>query len=133
MIGNDSPFCKAFPSTDLSVPQREQNLKKARELLEQAGVGSGFSVTLTTEQFLEIPDYAVLIQSFAKKIGININAARRKPGRLLRQGRARPVRLARRAARHHRLRQSRRAERLPERAVDQQRHLERRALPQPDL
>ena len=72
-VGNDSPFCRAFPSTDLGVPQREQDLKKARELLEQAGVGDGFSVTLTTEQFLEIPDYAVLIQSFAKKIGIKIN------------------------------------------------------------
>jgi peptide/nickel transport system substrate-binding protein len=71
-IGNDSPFCPAFPSTDLSVPQRDQDLKKARALLEQAGVGHGFSVTLTTEQFLEIPDYAVLIQSFAKKIGIDI-------------------------------------------------------------
>jgi peptide/nickel transport system substrate-binding protein len=72
-VGNDSPFCSAFPSTDPSVPQREQDLKKARELLEQAGVGQGFSVTLTTEEFLEIPDYAVLIQSFAKKIGIKIN------------------------------------------------------------
>jgi peptide/nickel transport system substrate-binding protein len=41
-IGNDSPFCRAFPSTDLSVPQRDQDL-------------------------------AMLIQSFAKKIGIEIN------------------------------------------------------------
>jgi peptide/nickel transport system substrate-binding protein len=72
-IGNDSPFCRAFPSSDLSVPQREQDLKTARALLEQAGVGSGFSVTLTTEQFIEIPSYAVIIQSFAKKIGIDIN------------------------------------------------------------
>jgi peptide/nickel transport system substrate-binding protein len=72
-VGNDSPFCRAFPSTDSAVPQRDQDLKKARDLLEQAGVAGGFSVTLTTEQFLEIPDYAVLIQSFAKKIGIQIN------------------------------------------------------------
>jgi peptide/nickel transport system substrate-binding protein len=72
-VGNDSPFASVFPSADPSVPQREQDLKKARELLEQAGVGQGFSVTLTTEDFLEIPDYAVLIQSFAKKIGIKIN------------------------------------------------------------
>ena len=72
-VGNDSPFCPAFPSTDSSVPQREQDLKKARELMEQAGVGQGFSVTLTTEQFIEIPSYAVIIQSFAKKIGIDIN------------------------------------------------------------
>jgi peptide/nickel transport system substrate-binding protein len=71
-VGNDSPFCSAFPSTDSSIPQRDQDLKKARELLGAAGVSNGFSVTLTTEQFLEIPDYAVLIQSFAKKIGIDI-------------------------------------------------------------
>ena len=72
-VGNDSPFASVFPSADPSVPQREQDLKKARDLLEQAGVGQGFSVTLTTEDFLEIPDYAVLIQNFAKKIGIKIN------------------------------------------------------------
>jgi peptide/nickel transport system substrate-binding protein len=72
-VGNDSPFASVFPSADPTVPQREQDLKKARDLLEQAGVGQGFSVTLTTEDFLEIPDYAVLIQSFAKKIGIKIN------------------------------------------------------------
>jgi len=72
-VGNDSPFSSVFPSTDPTVPQREQDLKQARALLEQAGVGQGFSVTLTTEEYLEIPDYAVLIQSFAKKIGIKIN------------------------------------------------------------
>ena len=72
-VGNDSPFSSVFPSADPTVPQREQDLKKARALLEQAGVAQGFSVTLTTEDFLEIPDYAVLIQSFAKKIGIKIN------------------------------------------------------------
>jgi len=72
-VGNDSPFASVFPSADPSVPQRDQDLKQARALLEQAGVGQGFSVTLTTEEFLEIPDYAVLIQSFAKKIGIKIN------------------------------------------------------------
>lgn len=72
-LGNDSPFAPVFPSTDLSVPQREQNLAQARDLLRQAGVGSGFSVTLTTEQYLEIPDFAVLVKSFAEKIGIDIN------------------------------------------------------------
>lgn len=72
-LGNDSPFAPVFPSTELSVPQREQNLAQARDLLHQAGVGSGFSVTLTTEQYLEIPDFAILVKSFAEKIGIDIN------------------------------------------------------------
>lgn len=72
VVGNDSPFGPMFPMTDRSVPQREQDIRKARELLKAAGVGDGFKVTLTTERYIEIPDYAVLIQSFAKQIGIDI-------------------------------------------------------------
>ena len=72
VIGNDSPFASAFPSTDPGVPQREQDIRKAKELLEAAGAGKGFSVTLTTERYIEIPDYAVLIQNFGKQIGIDI-------------------------------------------------------------
>ena len=72
VIGNDSPFAPAFPSTDTSVPQRKQDLKQAKELLEAAGVGKGFKVTLTTERFNEIPDYAILLQNFARPLGIDI-------------------------------------------------------------
>ena len=72
LIGNDSPFAPAFPSTDTSVPQRKQDLKQAKELLEAAGVGKGFKVTLTTERFNEIPDYAILLQNFARPLGIDI-------------------------------------------------------------
>jgi peptide/nickel transport system substrate-binding protein len=70
-IGNDSPFAAAFPSTDLSVPQREKNIAEAKELMAAAGM-SGFETTLTTEKYLEIPDYAVLIQNAVKEIGGNI-------------------------------------------------------------
>lgn len=73
IVGNDSPFASILPSTNNAVPQRVQDLSKARALLEQAGVGNGFSVTLTTEQYLEIPDYAVLVQSFAANVEIHIN------------------------------------------------------------
>lgn len=72
-IGNDSPFAPLFPSTDTKVPQRAQDIAKAKQLMEAAGAGKGFDVTLTTENFLEIPQYAVLIQNFAKEIGIRIN------------------------------------------------------------
>ncbi len=72
VIGNDSPFAPAFPSTDTSVPQRKQDLRQAKELLEAAGVGKGFKVTLTTERFNEIPDYAILLQNFARPLGIDI-------------------------------------------------------------
>jgi len=70
-IGNDSPFAAAYPSTDPSVPQREKNIAEAKELMAAAGM-NGFETTLTTEKYLEIPDYAVLIQNAVKEIGGNI-------------------------------------------------------------
>lgn len=74
-IGNDSPFAAAFPSTDPSVAQRQKNIAEAKQLMEAAGMEAGFKTTLTTEQYLEIPDYAVLIQNAVKEIGgaIDIN------------------------------------------------------------
>lgn len=71
-IGNDSPFMAAYPSTDPSVPQRQQDLAQAKALMEAAGFGAGFQTTLTTEKYLEIPDYAVLIQNAVKEIGIDL-------------------------------------------------------------
>ena len=71
-LGNDSPFAPLFPSTDTSVAQRQQDLTQAKELMEAAGVGKSFEVTLTTERFLEIPEYAVLIQNAVKEIGIDL-------------------------------------------------------------
>ncbi|ARP68188.1 peptide ABC transporter substrate-binding protein (plasmid) [Mesorhizobium sp. WSM1497] len=75
MIGNDSPFASSFPSTDRSVPQREKNISEAKQLMEASGMAGGFKATLTTEKYLEIPDYAVLIQNAVKEIGgaIDIN------------------------------------------------------------
>ena len=72
-VGNDSPFAPVFKSTDTSVPQRTQDLAKAKQLLAAAGHPHGFSATLYTEQYEEIPALAQVIQSYAKKIGININ------------------------------------------------------------
>ncbi len=69
--GNDSPFAAAFPSTDQSVPQREKNIAEAKQLMEAAGM-KGFEVTLTTENYLEIPAYAQVIQNAVKEIGGNI-------------------------------------------------------------
>jgi peptide/nickel transport system substrate-binding protein len=70
--GNDSPFASAFPSTDSSVAQREKNIAEAKQLMEAAGV-KGFDVTLTTENYLEIPQYAQVIQNAVKEIGGNIS------------------------------------------------------------
>ncbi|MEO8243651.1 MAG: ABC transporter substrate-binding protein [bacterium] len=71
-IGNDSPFMPAYPSTDPSVPQRQQDIAQAKQLMEAAGAGAGFQTTLTTEKYLEIPDYSVLIQNAVKEIGIDL-------------------------------------------------------------
>jgi peptide/nickel transport system substrate-binding protein len=71
-LGNDSPFAPMFPSTDTSVPQRAEDLNKAKQLLSAAGHGSGFSTKLVTEQFLEIPNLAQIIKAAAAKVGIQI-------------------------------------------------------------
>ena len=72
-IGNDSPFAPAFPSTATSVAQRQQDLAKAKQLVEAAAGGNRVKVTLTTETYLEIPQYAVLIQNFAREVGVDID------------------------------------------------------------
>ena len=71
-IGNDSPFAPVFHSTDTSVPQRTQNLTKAKQLLAQAGVPNGFSTPLLTETTQEIPHFAQIVKQSAAKIGVNI-------------------------------------------------------------
>jgi peptide/nickel transport system substrate-binding protein len=72
-VANDYPFGPRFPSTDTSVPQRSQDIGKAKQLLAAGGHPNGFSVTLDTEQYEEIPDLAQAIKSDAAKAGININ------------------------------------------------------------
>ena len=72
-IGNDSPFGPLYPSTDADVPQREQDLDQARQLLADAGMGDGFSVQLDTWNGFEIPDLAQLVKTYAEQIGITIN------------------------------------------------------------
>ncbi len=71
-LGNDSPFAPVFASTDPTAPQRHEDIPLAKSLLAQAGYANGFRVTLTTERFLEIPDYAVVIQNAARRVGIDI-------------------------------------------------------------
>ncbi len=71
-VGNESPFAPSFPSTNTSIPQRTQNIAKAKQLLQAAGHTS-FSVTLATEQYEEIPQLATVIQAAAKQIGVTIN------------------------------------------------------------
>jgi peptide/nickel transport system substrate-binding protein len=71
-IGNDSPFAPVFPSTDPAVPQRQKDIAQGKELMAAAGLAQGFKVKLTTEKFIEIPDYVVVIQNAVKPVGIDI-------------------------------------------------------------
>jgi peptide/nickel transport system substrate-binding protein len=71
-VGNDSPFAPLYPSTNTSVPQRTQNIDKAKRLLQAAG-HSSFTTSLATEQYQEIPQLATVIQQSASKIGVKID------------------------------------------------------------
>ena len=71
-VGNDSPFAPIFPSTNTSVPQRVQDLAKAKQLLAAAGHPNGFSTKLYAESLLEIPALAQIIKQQAGKIGVDI-------------------------------------------------------------
>jgi peptide/nickel transport system substrate-binding protein len=70
-LGNDSPFAPVFPSTDPTVPQREQDLDQAKQLLDAAG--GSFNVKLESWQGFEIPDLAVLLQNAWKEIGVTVD------------------------------------------------------------
>jgi peptide/nickel transport system substrate-binding protein len=71
-VANDNPFGPRFPSTNTSVPQRVQNITKAKQLLAAAGHPNGFSVKLDTEQYEEVPQLATVIAQDAKAVGIDI-------------------------------------------------------------
>jgi len=73
VVGNDNPFAPVFPMYNPSVPQRVQNISQARKLMAQAGMSRGFKVTLATELFEEIPEYAQIVKQSAAAIGVDIN------------------------------------------------------------
>jgi peptide/nickel transport system substrate-binding protein len=71
-LADDHPIFKMYPSSDTTVAQRAQDINTAKSLMAAAGKGSGFAVTLYTEQLEEIPDLAQLIKAGGNQIGINI-------------------------------------------------------------
>ncbi len=72
-VGNDSPFAPKFASTNTSVPQRVEDLAKAKALLTAAGHPDGFSTTLTAGEQEEIPQLAQVIAQAASKIGVKMS------------------------------------------------------------
>lgn len=73
-LGNDHPIWEGYPYFDPSVPQRVQDIDKAKALLADAGV-SNLTATLHAGQLLEIPDLATLLKSQAAPAGITLNVA----------------------------------------------------------
>ena len=72
IVGNDSVM-DPYPTVDKSVPQRVQDLAKAKELMAAAGVPNGFKVDLSTWARDDINKYAKLIKTSFAKIGIKVN------------------------------------------------------------
>jgi len=73
IVGNDSPFHPIYGLIPAgAVKQRGEDLKTAKQLMEAAGHAKGFSVTLTTQQYQEIPEYVQIFQSAVKNINIHM-------------------------------------------------------------
>ena len=73
-LGNDHVIAPIYPYFDSSIPQRVQDIPKAKQLLSDAGV-SNLTATLHAGQLLEIPDLAVLLKSQAAQAGITLTPA----------------------------------------------------------
>ena len=74
-LGNDHPFAPVYPNSpsESAVPQRKRDVARAKRLLADAGHAGGIDVELTTERFLEIPQYAVTLKEQCKEAGINVS------------------------------------------------------------
>ena len=71
-VGNDSPFAPVYPST-AKVPQRHQDIAKAKQLIAAAGLSKGWKTKLVTYQTGELPQLAQIIKQAAKSIKGNID------------------------------------------------------------
>ena len=136
-LGNDSPFAPVFPSTNTSVPQRAQDIAKAKSLLAAAGHSTGFS---------SHPHHRAA-RARSRSSRRSWCSPRRPSGStssltvetlvdVLRPGHVRELGLARRHHEPGRLRPPRRAQRVPDRGTgddqreDRDRLVERGALQQ---
>ncbi len=127
-LGNDSPFAPVFPSSDAGVPQRRIDVAKAQAVARASG---------RAQRLRRHADHRK-VHGDSRSRGRRAERGEgdrrahqsesREPVAVLRRGHAGQIGLARLAARHHRLRSSRRAERVPECAAHERRHVECRAL-----
>lgn len=73
-LGNDHVIAPIYPYFDPSVPQRVQDIPKAKALLVEAGL-TNLAATLHAGLLQEIPDLAVLLKSQAAQAGITLTVA----------------------------------------------------------
>ena len=73
IVGNDNVFYPGYPLAPKDIPQRTQDIARAKQLLAAAGYPNGVSVSLMVEEYQEIPHYATLVQAMAKQAGITVN------------------------------------------------------------
>jgi peptide/nickel transport system substrate-binding protein len=78
--GNDNPFARVFRSTNPAMAQRQRNVAEAKQLLQAAGNGAGFSAQLTTLTHFELPDLAQVVQNDVSDAGIKLNISILDPG-----------------------------------------------------
>src|SRR5262249_13612290 len=70
-IGYDHLFAPSF-GYRVHAERRKQDYAKAKRLLAAAGHPGGVKATLTTENFLEIPQFVTILKERAKPAGIDI-------------------------------------------------------------
>ena len=81
-LGNDIPG-KGVPLFDSSLPQKHQDIDKAKSLLKQAGHRT-VDVTLTTSPiFAGFPESATLLQQQVKPAGFNVSLKQVQPSQYL--------------------------------------------------
>ena len=72
-IGNDSPFAAAYPSTDPSVPQREQNIAAGQATDGGGRHGQGLQGDADHRDAIwKSPNTPQLIQNAVKEIGVDL-------------------------------------------------------------
>lgn len=70
-LGDDHIFAPIFPIAP-TLPQRNQDYAMAQKLLTDAGHPDGIKATVTAEIYLEVVQYAELIQAMAKPAKIDL-------------------------------------------------------------
>jgi peptide/nickel transport system substrate-binding protein len=68
-VGNDSPMWPGYAFTAKNVPQRRQDLARARALLQAAGA-ENLRVELSCYRAFEMPDYAQRVAQALRQIGV---------------------------------------------------------------